>query len=55
MQGRLRTRPYERMQGVVDRFQQTQAARHGAIDSSSNYGAIADLCPNWDKNLPASR
>lgn len=45
---------YGRMQGVVDRFQQTQAVRHGQIDSSSNYGAIADLCPNWDKNLPAA-
>ncbi len=46
---------YGRMQGVVDRFQRAQAGRHGAIDSSRNYGAIADLCPNWNKNLTASR
>jgi hypothetical protein len=42
---------YGRMQGVVGRFQRSQAKRHGAIDSSNNYGAIADLCPNWDQNL----
>ena len=46
---------YGRMQGVVARFQQAQAGRHGVIDSSRNYGAIADLCPNWDKNLTTSR
>lgn len=46
---------YGRMRGVVDRFQRSQAGRHAAIDSSSNYGAIADLCPNWDQNLAASR
>ena len=46
---------YGRMQGVVDRFQRSQANRHGAIDSSSNYGAIADLCPNWDQNLAGAR
>ncbi len=46
---------YGRMRGVVDRFQQSQASRHAAIDSSSNYGAIADLCPNWDQNLKRFR
>jgi hypothetical protein len=46
---------YGRMRGVVDRFQRSQSRRHGAIDSSRNYGAIADLCPNWDQNLAASR
>ena len=46
---------YGRMRGVVDRFQRSQSSRHGAIDSSRNYGAIADLCPNWDQNLAASR
>lgn len=46
---------YGRMRGVVDRFQRSQASRHGAIDSSRNYGAISDLCPNWDQNLAASK
>ena len=41
---------YGRMRGVVDRFSQYQASRNAVIDSSSNYGAIADLCPNWDQN-----
>ena len=40
---------YGRMRGIVNRFQQAQAARHAAIDSNSNYGAISDLCPNWDR------
>ena len=40
---------YDRMRGIVNRFQKVQAARHAAIDTDSNYGAIADLCPNWDR------
>ena len=42
---------YGRMEGVVDRFQQMQAPRHAAIDSTKNYGAINDLCPNWEVHM----
>ena len=40
---------HQRISAALDQFQKTLAERNGAIDTDSNYDAIAALCPDWKR------
>ena len=47
-----------RMNGVLDNFQQAMSTRNGGIDTASNYSAIGEMCSDWDgaqKSPPKKR
>ena len=37
-----------RMNGVLDNFQQAMATGNGGIDTASNYNAIGEMCSEWN-------
>lgn len=39
----------ERLQPAIDGFQAESRRRNGRIDTQANYGALQDLCLDWDK------
>jgi hypothetical protein len=39
----------QRLQPTIDAFQAESRRRNGRIDTQSNYGALQELCPNWDR------
>ncbi|MHB1205851.1 MAG: hypothetical protein ACYCZX_09805 [Rhodospirillaceae bacterium] len=44
---------YSRMNGQLDQFRQNMNSRNAGIDTDSNYGALAQMCANWDaQNKP---
>ncbi|NKB44047.1 MAG: hypothetical protein GKS03_07170 [Alphaproteobacteria bacterium] len=39
----------QRIQPMMDAFQQEQRRRNAAIDTDTNYGALQELCLDWDR------
>jgi hypothetical protein len=44
---------HARMNAMLDEFQRALAERNAVIDTNSNYDAIAALCPDWKRPVPA--
>jgi hypothetical protein len=53
--GQALTAVQSRMNGQLDQFQQTINSRNAAIDTDSNYEAIAQMCGNWDAQKKAPK